>query len=68
MQAMIPQPGSAAAPLDVSALAHVLAHMEPDIWTPALPGERWADVVARREAARDMLDELLAEVGGEVAA
>jgi hypothetical protein len=62
MQAIIPQV-STAVPMDVSALAFALANMEPDIWAPVLPGESWADVIARREARADMLDELLITAG-----
>jgi hypothetical protein len=62
MQAIIPQVGGGAAvPMDVSALAFALANMEPDVWAPVRPGEAWADVIARRDAARDILDDLLAE-------
>lgn len=69
MQAIIPQAEvGAAAPMDVSALAFALANMEPDLWAPARPGEEWAEVIARRDAARDILDDLLAEAAGEVAA
>lgn len=68
MQAIIPQVGGGAAPMDVSALAFALANMEPDLWAPVRPGEEWAEIIARRDAARDILDDLLAEAAGEVAA
>jgi hypothetical protein len=71
MHSIIPQPDAVgtAVPMDVSAVAFVLANMEPDAWAPILPGELWEDVLGRREAVRDMVDELLVEfAGSEVAA
>lgn len=59
---------SAAVLIDASALAFALANMEPDLWAPARPGEAWADVIARRDAARDILDDLLVEAAGGLAA
>jgi hypothetical protein len=61
---IIPQPASIGTPVDVRAIAHVLANTEPDLWAPVLPGESWADLIARREARADILDELLVTVGG----
>lgn len=46
---------------DVRPLAHVLANTDPELWALALSGESWADMVARREAGHDILDDLLAE-------
>lgn len=57
---------------DVSALVFVLVNMGgiPDVWAPARPGELWEDVLARKDAAEHMVDELLVEfaAAGEVAA
>jgi hypothetical protein len=68
MQGIIPQTAAvgATAPMDVRGLAFALANMEPDLWAPVRPGEAWADVLARRDAARDILDELLAEAAEDV--
>src|SRR3954451_10798018 len=67
MQGIIPQPeaASTAAPMDVSALAFVLTNMDPDALAPVLPGESWEEILGRREAVRDMVDELLAEFVGQ---
>ena len=47
--------------LDVSPLAFVLERMAPGLWAPILDGETFEDALTRREAARDILDDLLAE-------
>jgi len=54
--------------LDVSAFAFALANMDPDVWAPARPGELWVNVLAREDAARDILADLMAEYADEVAA
>jgi hypothetical protein len=46
---------------DVRPLAHALTHMHPDLWAPLLEDESFEDALVRREAARDILDDLLAE-------
>lgn len=50
-------------PLDAGAVAFVLACMPEyaELWAPILPGESFEDALTRREAARDIVDELLAE-------
>lgn len=50
-----------AMPLEVGPLAWALSRMTPGLWAPILPGESFDDALVRREAARDILDELLAE-------
>jgi hypothetical protein len=47
--------------LDVRPLAYALNHMIPDLHAVILPGETLTDVRARRDAALDILDDLLAE-------
>ncbi|MEU8199334.1 hypothetical protein AB0C10_36675 [Microbispora amethystogenes] len=47
--------------IDVRPLAYALHHMIPDLHAMALPGEDWDDMRARRDAALDILDDLLAE-------
>lgn len=49
--------------MDVRPLAYVLDNTLPDLWALILPGESFEDVMARREAARDIADDLLAEFG-----
>jgi hypothetical protein len=53
---------------DVQPLAYALARMEPELWAPILPGESFEDALTRREAARDILSDLLAEYGDKIAA
>ena len=47
--------------LDVRPLAYALHHMVPDLHAVILPGESWDDMRARRDAALDIFDDLLAE-------
>lgn len=54
-------------PPDAGALAFALVHMDADLWAPILPDESFEDALTRREAARDILDELLAEYSAELA-
>lgn len=66
MRSIIPRiPAPRTAP-DVRPLAFVLNHTEPDLWRLILPGESWEDMLTRREAARDILSELLHEYGEEI--
>lgn len=46
---------------DVRPLAWALAQMHPDLTVPDLPGETAEEARARREAALDILGDLLAE-------
>lgn len=55
--------GEQEAPPDVRPLAWALERMTAGLWAPILPGESLDDALTRREAARDILDELLAEYG-----
>ncbi|WP_327086682.1 hypothetical protein OIE66_30720 [Nonomuraea sp. NBC_01738] len=57
----IETPTAADIALDVRALAFVLTHMHPDLSAPVLPGESWQEIRARRAAALDIADDLLAE-------
>lgn len=52
--------------IDVRPLAYVLTHMHPDLNKPILPGESWNDMMARRAAAADILDDLLTEAADEL--
>lgn len=62
MASIIPLPRQAAnRPMDVRPLAYVLDRMDPDLTRLVLPGETWDDMMTRRDAARDILDDLLAE-------
>ncbi|MET8146341.1 hypothetical protein ABZU32_39045 [Sphaerisporangium sp. NPDC005288] len=54
-------------PLRVASLAYALTRMEPELRELILPGESWDEMLARREAAADILDDLLAEAGEEFA-
>ncbi|GII89703.1 hypothetical protein Ssi03_76930 [Sphaerisporangium siamense] len=54
-------------PLDVGPLAYVLARMEPDLRELILPGESWEELMTRRQAEADILDELLAEYAEQAA-
>lgn len=56
-----------ATPADVRPLAYALARMAPGLTALVLPGEDWDAMMARRAAAADILDDLLAEVGDELA-
>jgi hypothetical protein len=48
--------------LMVDPLMRVLEITEPELFAPGvLPGESFAEAVARRQAAADILDDLLAE-------
>ncbi|MFB4320707.1 hypothetical protein [Actinomadura sp. 21ATH] len=47
--------------LEVAPLVWATTRMTPGLWAPILPGESFDDALVRREAARDILDELLAE-------
>lgn len=49
------------ADLDARPLAYALTRMHPDLAALILPGETWDDMMARRQAAVDILDDLLAE-------
>jgi hypothetical protein len=54
-------------PPDVSVFA-ALAGIEADLWAPGrLPGETLDQFHARRDAAEDILDTLLAELAAELA-
>jgi len=46
---------------DIAPLAFALERMTPGLWAPILDGETLEDALTRREAARDILDDLLAE-------
>lgn len=48
--------------LDVRPLAYALARMAPELWAPA------DDDAARRDACRDILDDLLFEAADEIEA
>lgn len=50
---------------DVRPLAYALDHMTPGLTALILPGESWDDMMARRAAAADILDDLLAEYADE---
>lgn len=60
---MVPEwgPRTLRGPLDVGPLAYALSRMTPGLWAPILPGESFEDALTRREAARDILDDLLRE-------
>ncbi|WP_433382663.1 hypothetical protein [Streptosporangium sp. CA-115845] len=64
----IPRPRTAADDLDASSLAYALSRMTPELTVLSLPGESWADMMARRAAAADILDDLLAEADDLLAA
>ena len=49
--------------LDVRPLAWALERLAPGLWAEQLAGESPAEARARREAAADIWDELLAEYG-----
>lgn len=49
------------ADLDVRPLAYALIRMMPDLHAVILPGETWDALRARRDAALDIFDDLLAE-------
>ncbi|MFD8534308.1 hypothetical protein ACFV0L_43560 [Streptosporangium canum] len=66
MRSIIPLPRTAP-DLDTRPLAYALSHMEPDLRALVLPGESWDDMMTRREAAADILDDLLAEAAAELA-
>lgn len=52
--------------LDLRPFAFVLTSTEPELWAPGLlPGESFAEAMARREAARDIADALLGEFAGD---
>ena len=53
--------GGQEAPPDVSAVAFALTHIPLDWWSPMLPGETLDEARARRAAAADIFDDLLAE-------
>jgi hypothetical protein len=64
MGSIIPFPRQSASPrpaLDVRPLAYALSRMTPELTALVLPGETWDDMMTRREAARDILADLLAE-------
>lgn len=50
---------------NIEALAWALDRMTAGLWAPILPGESFDDALNRREAARDILDDLLAEYAEE---
>ncbi|MGI5208950.1 hypothetical protein ACQEU6_46230 [Spirillospora sp. CA-108201] len=60
MTAPDPVMGEAVAGLDVAPLAWALERMTPALWVPA-PDESAEECEARRLAAADILDDLLAE-------
>ncbi|MFG1755916.1 hypothetical protein [Streptosporangium sandarakinum] len=60
MGSIIPLP-RIAPDIDVRPLAYALANMEPELQALVLPGETWDDMMTRRAAAADILNELLAE-------
>ena len=60
--------GGQETPPDVRPLAWVLERCPLDWWAPILDGETVEDTLVRREAARDILDELLAEYSAAQAA
>ena len=68
---IIPFPRQAAnRPLDVRPLVYALSRMAPELTALVLPGETWDDMMTRRAACADILDDLLAEaaeVAGELA-
>lgn len=69
MSSIMPLPRtSSTPPPDVRPLAYALTRMTPGLTALVLPGEDWDAMMARREAARDILDDLLAEAGHELAA
>ncbi|MGI5119298.1 hypothetical protein ACQEU5_07105 [Marinactinospora thermotolerans] len=50
-------------PLDVHALVHLARVMLPELWERnPLPGEDLEETAARRDAALDILDDLMAEL------
>ncbi|MCO6011478.1 hypothetical protein NE236_41665 [Actinoallomurus purpureus] len=51
----------AAAAVTPEALLHILSSSHPDLWAETLPGETPEKLAARRDAAADILDDLLAE-------
>ncbi|GAA3165599.1 hypothetical protein GCM10010466_65460 [Planomonospora alba] len=53
--------------LDMRPLAYAVERMTPDLWAALLPGETPEEARARREAAADILDELLHEAPAEIA-
>ncbi|GAA3037608.1 hypothetical protein [Streptosporangium longisporum] len=64
---IIPRPRAALDNLDASALTYALSRMTPELTFLVLPGESWDEMMARREAASDILDDLLAEAADELA-
>jgi hypothetical protein len=64
---IIPLPRTTATPADARPLAFALSRMAPGLCDLIIPGESWDDMMARREAARDILDDLLMEAGDELA-
>lgn len=53
-------------PLDVRPLAYALSRMAPELTALVLPGETWDDMMTRRAACADILDDLLAEAAAEL--
>ncbi|MBG0819097.1 hypothetical protein [Planomonospora sp. ID82291] len=56
-----------ASTLDIRPLAYALSRMTPGLTELILPGEDWDSLMVRRDAARDILDELLHEYAAETA-
>ncbi|MBB4920980.1 hypothetical protein [Streptosporangium saharense] len=69
MGSIIPLPQPRTAPdLDPRPLAYALSRMAPGLTALVLPGEDWDAMMARRQAAADILDDLLAEFAAEAEA
>ncbi|MCC5582179.1 hypothetical protein IMZ11_41975 [Microtetraspora sp. AC03309] len=63
MLSIIPRPRPASeTALNLDALAYIVANLAPELWVPA------DDDAAHRDAARDILDELLHEFDAEAVA
>lgn len=67
MRSIIPFPRPRTAPdLDVRPLVYALSRMAPELTALVLPGETWDDMMTRRAAAADILDDLLTEATDEL--
>jgi hypothetical protein len=67
MSSIISLPRTSVTPADARPLAAALSRMAPGLTALVLPGEDWDAMMARREAAADILDDLLAEIADELA-